>query len=76
MYYGEVEAGVEYSLTRTFMFRMNGMPRAQEAQERLLSGWHSVGEVEDEPTCMYWWGAKLTLSRRTSMCSLAKYRSS
>ena len=27
------------------MFRMNGMPRAQEAQERPLSSWHSVIEI-------------------------------
>ena len=30
------------------MFRMNGMPRAQEAQERLLSDLHSVMEVATE----------------------------
>jgi len=30
------------------MFRMNGMSRAQEAQERLLSSWHSAMEVGTE----------------------------
>ena len=45
------------------MFRMNGMTRAQEAQERLLSNWHSVREVATESP---WTGSRCVLNQDTT----------